>query len=152
MIRVTIACIILVFVSACSSIRVENVTQVSKEEIFDEIKVVKDQETRESVLPVIEDYFVTKGYKVTIVDSSADVEPSDYAIEYRAWWTWDLALYMSKAHIKMLRNGAIVGNVSYEGKGGLNTNKWGDADRRIRIMLDTLLNEVSVDEANRRIQ
>ncbi len=141
-----------VLFTGCSSIRLENVTQVSKEEVFDSLVVIEDTQTRDSVLPVIENHLKNKGYAVTVVASKRDVAPSDYAIEYRAWWSWDLATYMSRAHIKMLHEDTILGNVTYEGMGGLNTNKWGVAERRIKIMLDTLLNEISVSEANTLIQ
>lgn len=143
---------LVMFLSACSTIRLENVTQVEKDLIFDEIVVVNDEETRESVLPVIVNFLTSKGYKVETVGSVADVEPSDYALEYRAWWSWDLALYMSRVHMKMRHNNSIIGNVTYEGRGGLNVNKWGDAERRLEIMLDTLLGNISVEKANKQIQ
>jgi hypothetical protein len=151
-VKISATLLIIYLLTACTAIRLENVTQVNKENVFDSITVVEDQKTRDTVLPVIENHLRSKGYSVTTVTSEEEVKPSDYAIKYKAWWSWDLATYMSKAHIKMLHEGAVVGNVSYEGKGGLNTNKWGVAERRIEIMLDTLLNDISVDEANRKIQ
>lgn len=138
--------------SACSSIRVENVTQVPRTEIVDEFVVIKDSATRETVLPVIENHLAQKGFQVRTVQSVSEIDPEDYAIKYRAWWSWDLALYMSRVHMEVLHGGAIIGSIDYEGKGGLNTNKWGNGERRLEIIIDTLLNDITVQDANKRIQ
>lgn len=149
---VALAVIIVLSLSACSSIRVENVTQLKQTEIIDEFVVIKDSATRETVLPVIENHLAEKGYQVRTVQSVSDIDPDDYAIKYRAWWSWDLALYMSRVHMEILHDDAIIGSIDYEGKGGLNTNKWGNGERRLELIIDTLLNEITVQEANKRIQ
>jgi len=140
----------LITLSGCTAIRVENVTPIElKEQIT--IVVMKDGPTRDSVLPVVVNKLKSMNYVVNVVDDGSKVATSDYLLNYRAWWSWDLAMYMSKADMTIKQNNAILGQVQYRGKGGLNMAKWGDAEERLGIMIDVMLNKIDVKEANKRI-
>jgi hypothetical protein len=140
----------LITLSGCTAIRVENVTSIELKEKLT-IVVMEDGPTRDSVLPVVVNKLESMNYVVKVIDDGSHVEANAYLLNYRAWWSWDLAMYMSKSDMTIKQNNAILGQVQYRGKGGLNMAKWGSAEERLGIMIDVMLKKIDVEEANKRI-
>ena len=58
-----------------------------------------------------------------------------------------MALYMSKSDIEAFYNGQRVSKVSFKAPNSLNTNKWGNAENRIGLMLDIMFGKKTAKEA-----
>ena len=69
----------------------------------------------------------------------------DFVLTYTALQTWDLALYLSHAELRLEKNGKKVAFAEYHlrGKGGLSLTKWAGTSAKIDPVMDELLDEYS---------
>jgi hypothetical protein len=76
------------------------------------------------------------GIQVDLVDSppAGDV----YYLTYTAHWAWDLAMYLKSFQAELHRGTQMTGRVVYK-TSGLDMNKFGHTDNKIRPLLRQLL-------------
>lgn len=76
--------LLLTIITGCASNK--GITELQQFKIGDEFKVVilKDEPTRESVLPVLEKWFSDNGYSSSVIFSLKEAKPDDYILSYRA--------------------------------------------------------------------
>ena len=68
----------------------------------------------------------------------------EWTLTYTARWTWDLALYMSYAEIKVFKNGKLDGEAMYDStRGGANMSKFIDSEPKIRELVEELMQRES---------
>jgi len=129
----------------------KGITDLSKAEIKNETPVVilKDEDTRESVLPVIEKWFKDNGYSPTVILSLQEAKPEDYIFSYKAWWGWDLATYMKKVDMRIKAKGETLGRLNFDALQYGGFGKFGSAEQRLRILLDALFGKISIEKANK---
>ena len=111
--------------------------------------IVRDKPTRESVQPILEQWFSDNNYKFNVVESIADTKPSDNVFTYRAWWGWDIAAYMSKAELKVTTGDVPVGIAKFDALQYGGFGKFGNAEARLKIVMDVLFSKITEEEANK---
>jgi len=144
-----IVVLLLVLLSGCATN--QGITELAQAEVTDKTKVLilKDDATRESVLPVLEKWFVDNGYSSTVIDSLREADPDNYVISYRAWWSWDVATYMRRVEMAVNKEGETLGNLNFDALQYGGFGKFGDAEERLRILLDALFGKITREEANK---
>lgn len=116
-----------------------------------EILLINDNETRDGFNDAVEGWLKDKGKRYTVKPEYAKHDPSKITIEYVGYWGWDLAMYLERSEIDAFYNGQRVGSVSFKAPNSLNLNKWGNAEQRIRLMLDVLFGEKTAQAASRNL-
>lgn len=114
----------------------------------EQITIVRDTETRDSVQPVLEQWFTDNNYQYNVVQSIAEAKDTDNVFTYRAWWGWDLALYMSKVEMKVTNNNVPVGIAKFDALQYGGFGKFGNAETRLKIIMDVLFSKITEQEAN----
>lgn len=80
-----------------------------------------------------------KGYQVRMVAADSPTSVCPVSVTYVGRWSWDLALYMSYAEIKVYSAGQPAGEAVYDSTGGgANMGKFIDAGVKIRELVDKL--------------
>jgi hypothetical protein len=113
------------------------------------IIILKDPPTRESVLPVLVKWFSDNGFSATVVESLSEVNPGDLIFSYRAWWGWDLALYMRRVEMHIKSKGETLGSINFDALQYGTWGKFGDGEQRLRILLDALFGKITREEADK---
>lgn len=123
--------------------------QVDKDPV--EIAILRDGETRETVLPVLISWFNENSYKVTVIEAMSDAATEDNVFKYRAWWSWDMALYMRKAEMSLVSDRKTLGSLQFDALKYGGFGKFGNAEQRLRILLDALFGKITKEEANQML-
>lgn len=127
----------LAFLSGCT------ITQeVERAELSNDAKVciIENESVREGFLSELETVLHDKGIIYVVVDQSYANEHCEWTATYTARWSWDLALYMSYAEIKVFKNGVLDGRAVYDSTGGgANMGKFIDSEPKIRELVDELM-------------
>jgi len=136
--RYLAAALVPLVVAACTSVQVRpldpslHVQHVCIQENPDVI--VKD------FLPVLRDGFQRHGI-ATDVYSTIRPEACPYVLKYTALQSWDFALYLSHAELRMEHDGRQIAFAEYhlKGKGGLSMAKWQGVKTKMDPVIDQLL-------------
>lgn len=138
-----------VFAGCATNKGVVELTKV--DEAVKKITVVKNAETRESVLPVLTNWLEENNVEYNVVNSSSDTATGETVLTYQASWSWDMALYMRSAEFKVAKNEIPVGIARFDALQYGGFGKFGDAESRIKILMDVLFGKISRDEADKRL-
>ncbi|WP_299493514.1 Sbal_3080 family lipoprotein [uncultured Shewanella sp.] len=114
-----------------------------------EVVIVKDDKTREGFLQTMEDWLSEHHYVYKVVNSGSKHDLSQLTLEYEGLWRWDLALYLQDAEIKAYQQGQKVGEVDFHVPYTMNPSKFGDAEKRIRLMMAALFGKISAEDATK---
>ena len=80
-----------------------------------------------------------KGFTVRVLEPAAGVTACPLLTTYTANWRWDFTMYMAYAEMTVYRDGGEIGKAVYDTmSGGLNTNKFINADEKVRELVDQL--------------
>lgn len=86
-----------------------------------------------------------------MVTESSVPESCEWTSTYVARWSWDLALYMSYAEIKVFHKGSLDGEAKYDStKGSANMGKFIDAEPKIRELVNQLMQVESASLFSRK--
>ena len=113
------------------------------------ILILKDEATREGVLPIIVAWFKENNFNATVINALNEINPDDYIFTYRAWWGWDLKTYMRKVEMAVKSKGETLGRLQFDALQYGGFGKFGDTEKRLRILLDVLFGKITVEEANK---
>ena len=116
-----------------------------------EIVILKDEPTRESVLHVLTLWFSENNYKYSVVNTASKAKDEDSIFRYRAWWSWDMALYMRRAEMSLVSNGRVLGSLKFDALQYGGFGKFGNGERRLRILLDALFGKITEEQANKML-
>ena len=109
-----------------------------------EVCIIKNDAVREGFLPELEKVLHEKGIKYVVTDSQYANQNCEWTATYTARWSWDLAIYMSYAEIKVFKNGVLDGKAVYDStRGGMNMGKFIDAEPKIRELVEQLMQRES---------
>ena len=101
--------------------------------------IVEDPAVREGFLEELTGILDEKKVAYTVVDKQQALD-CEWTMTYLGRWTWDMALYMSYAEIKVYQNGVVSGEAIYDAsRGAFNLDKFIDAEPKIRELLEELL-------------
>lgn len=104
-----------------------------------EICIVKNEKVRPSFLNAYSDALKAKSVQVRTLAEGASLNECPTTSTYAANWTWDLAMYMKYAEIKVYRSAALVGEAVYDASwGGGRLDKFINAENKIRELVDEL--------------
>jgi hypothetical protein len=105
-----------------------------------ELCIIKNPEVRDGFLYQYESALSSKGIPYVVVSKNSVPKTCEWTSTYIAHWSWDLALYMSYAEIKVFHKGRLDGQAIYDSTGGgANLNKFIDAETKIRELVDELM-------------
>ena len=128
------AAFLLLFVLFGCSIRQEirPVSNIKTEEIC----IIEAPAVRAGFIKIYKEILQKMGYSYKIVSSNSSFNVCKVTSTYYALWSWDLALYMSFAEIKVYNDGRLVGEAIYDSRGGgLNPNKFIKGENKIRELV-----------------
>jgi len=136
--------------TACGSNKgIINLMQVelNKSPIF----VVNHSATRAGVLREIEKWFSENGYDAKVVESQTQVNPENFVMTYSARWGWDIGTYMRLVEMRVMKNSDVVGSLSFDSVEYGGIDKFGDAETRLKILLDVLFGKLTREEAEKKL-
>ncbi|MBV7538871.1 hypothetical protein KW842_24155 [Duganella sp. sic0402] len=103
------------------------------------ICIISNPAVRDGFMVSFKQALETKGYVAQPLPATASIVDCQVTSTYTANWRWDLAMYMSYADIKVYNGGKVIGEANYDAtRGGMNTGKFIDADKKIRELVDQL--------------
>jgi hypothetical protein len=108
---------------------------------FDEkqICIIEKPEVKEGFLNTYIKVLSEKGYAVKKLPASASIIDCPITSTYNARWQWDMALYMALAEIAVYKNGANIGEASYDSLNGSgNMGKFVNAEKKITELVNQL--------------
>ena len=136
------------FVSACSIQQSIESAEIPRESV---LCIIENPDVRPGFLQEFKSVLASKSIAYKMVSESSIPESCDWTSTYVARWTWDLALYMSYAEIKIFHNGSLDGEAIYDStRGGANMGKFIDAEVKIRELLNELMQHKSALLFSRR--
>ena len=152
MLRILFVCIVLSFVCACTTVRVQPINsdlhpaQICIEE--NPMVIVGD------FLSVVRNRIEHHGIDTMVFTRTAPSE-CEYILTYTAFKTWDIGTYMHHAELRLSRNGRRVGYAEYHlnGQGGLSLMKWQGTKTKMDPVVDELLGmtgEERIDSSMKR--
>jgi hypothetical protein len=104
-----------------------------------EICIVESPAVRAGFIDAYRRSLSARGFTVRMLPTGADVATCPMTSTYNARWSWDLALYMSYAELRVYGNGKPVGEATYDStRGGGNMNKFIEADKKIDELVSLL--------------
>ena len=110
--------------------------------------ILRDVATRESVLPVLTKWFSDNGYSPTVINSLAEANPDNFILSYKALWSWDLATYMRNVELRVKQKGETLGTLNFDALQYGGFGKFGNAEERLKVLLDALFGKISRDKAD----
>jgi hypothetical protein len=104
-----------------------------------QVCIVEDVAVRAGFLETYRRVLTAKGYEVRMLPPSSSITTCAITSTYTARWSWDLALYMAFADIKVYSNGQQSGQATYDATGGSgNMNKFIKGDTKITELVNQL--------------
>jgi len=104
-----------------------------------EICLIENPSVRTGFLQAYKAALSNKGYMVRQLPATAAITACRITSTYTANWSWDMAMYMSFAEIKVFDNGRPSGAALYDAKGGgANMSKFIAADKKIGELVNQL--------------
>jgi len=124
-------------VSSCSITQDINPYQATD---INEICIIEDTAVRSGFLRAYKRALREKGYKIRILGEHANLDDCELTSTYMGRWSWDLALYMALAEIKVFRNGIQTGEAIYDSRsgGGLVFKKFIKGEEKIYELVNLL--------------
>lgn len=131
------ALLMLIMVTAGCSIT-QKVTPVGHLENKD-ICIIEDRAVRSGFVEEYRKALAEKGYAIKMLPNGSSRDACEVTTTYLAKWSWDLAIYMSFAEIKVYRNGALFGEAYYDSRsGGGRLDKFVDGEAKVRELVNQL--------------
>lgn len=135
--KLTPVLLLAVAVSGCS---IRQSVETASIENSATLCVLQNPEVRAGFLISLKSALADNGVKFRVVDHLAVPAECQWTADYVARWSWDLALYMSYAEIRVYKDGLMQGKALYDStSGGANMGKFIDADTKIRELVSSLL-------------
>jgi hypothetical protein len=118
-----------------------------------EVCIIENDAVREGFLSEFEKVLREKGIKYVVTDRGYANQNCEWSVTYVARWSWDLALYMSYAEIKVYKNGVLDGEAVYDSRrGSANMGKFINAEPKIRELVDQLMQRNSANQPTQATQ
>jgi hypothetical protein len=141
-IAIPLAFVLVPFISSCTSIRVDPVasgTYISHVCIENNPRVI-----RSDFLPAVRDGFDRHHISTSVYEGAVPPE-CEYLLSYTATQTWDMAMVMKDAELRLRKNGELIGTAIYHlnGGGGLSLFKWQGSETKMTPVIDELLANVN---------
>ena len=94
-------------------------------------------------LPTMQAQLARRGIATTVYEGTPPAGCTMH-VEWEAHWSWDMALYLEYADIKVYDGDALVGRATYDARNAEATfAKFGRGDEKLGKLLDQLLRDVN---------
>jgi hypothetical protein len=104
-----------------------------------EVCVVQNPAVRDTFLSELEGSLQRRGFQTKRVEPNSDLAVCPLTVIYTARWSWDLAMYMSFAELKVFREGRLEGSARYDSTGGGgNFGKFISAEKKVNELVGEL--------------
>ena len=124
-------------ISACSIKQTVEPAEISK---GSQLCIIENTDVRKGFLIEFKAALAKKQIPYQVVSEKSVPVSCEWTATYTANWTWDLALYMSYAEIKIFRDGSLDGEAIYDSRrGSANMDKFIDAEPKIHELVNELL-------------
>lgn len=138
------------FVSGCAAPKYTGKPINRYDKLF-QITIVKDEATRSIFLNTMETWCLDNGVDYIVVPDGTKHNPNELTLDYVSRWSWDFSLYIANARISAYKNKKNVGYVEFRAPDSLNTDKFGDDEKRIRAMMQMLFGQITEKEVNQKL-
>lgn len=106
---------------------------------YDSICFVEDSSVRQEFGNAYKRALSEKGFYVQVVSSGTRYSSCPLLTTYYARWSWDVALYLSFAELKVYRDGTLIGDATYDSRRGAGRlDKFIDAENKLRELVNQL--------------
>jgi hypothetical protein len=128
---------VIVLLSACAIH--QNIDPV-EDETIKEMCVVWNPDVRDGFLIALTDAIEENGIATRVVEES-EADDCTYRVTYTATWSWDLAIYLVYANIRVWEGKEQIGESEYNASGGSGRifDKFVDAEEKVYELVDGLL-------------
>lgn len=137
MLRTTVLLTLFASLTACSINQIVEPVNSSKK--IDTLCIKQnDRVLREDFLPKLESQIRAFGIKTSRYGLE---KPSMciYSMEYTANWSWDMAMYLVYANMRVYENDQLVGSVEYDARSGSGRmDKFGETSTKINPLIKQL--------------
>jgi hypothetical protein len=108
-----------------------------------EVCIIENPKVRPGFVREYQSALVARGYRYRMLPAEARYESCPVTSTYIGRWSWDLALYMSYAEIKVYNDSRLVGEAIYDSThgGGRVFDKFIDAEPKIQELVARLFPE-----------
>ena len=131
-----LGCAFVMLVSSCSITQDINPYQATD---INEICIIEDTAVRSGFLRAYKKALQEKGYRTKILDENSNHDDCELTTTYTGRWSWDMALYMAYAEIRVYRDGVKKGEAIYDATGGAGLpKKWIKAEEKIKELVNLL--------------
>ena len=126
-----------VLVTGCSIKQQIEPAQVNKQSV---LCIVENTDVRPGFVKEYQAALSDKGVAWQMVDERSIPSSCQWTSTYEARWSWDMAIYMSYANIKVFNQGQLDGEAIYDSsRGGANMGKFIDAEEKVRELVNELI-------------
>lgn len=123
--------------SACSIKQTVEPTALTQQSA---LCIIENPAVREGFLQTLQSSLQQRDITHRVVSNRSIPRECEWTMRYVGRWSWDLALYMSYAEIKVFHNGNLDGEAIYDStKGGASMAKFIDAETKIDELVNELL-------------
>ena len=123
-------------IQGCTSIHVKPVLSTAN---IQHVCIVNNPRVAVSdFISVLRDGFNRHGIATTVVEQS-QAQACDVTLTYVAFRRWDFAPYLTRAELRLWRDGKQIGSADYRHKGGFALNKWRGTRKKMDPVIDQLL-------------
>jgi hypothetical protein len=124
--------VVILSLSGCTTKQVITpVTNIKKKDVC----ITENQLVKGDFLQVFMDTLKEKEYKVTLKQAYDNVEDCYLRADYTANWSWDLAVYMIYANIKVFEKGVLRGEAIYDASRNAGFGKFINGADKVRELV-----------------
>ncbi len=104
-----------------------------------EICIVNNPPVRAGFLTAYTQELHKKGYKTKLLAANSPLNSCKVVSTYMGRWSWDMAIYLAYADIKVYQNGQLVGSAVYDSRSGsANMSKFIKGEEKIKELTNQL--------------
>ena len=127
----------------------QEVKPLTLKENTTEVCIEENKAVREGFLKAYKEVVEEKGYKVKLLEKDAPLNSCKLVSTYVANWTWDLAMYLVYAEIKIYNNTKLAGEAIYDARqAGGRLDKFISADKKVRELVNQLFPNLKSEPKN----
>lgn len=139
------------FTMGCSTIEVVDVQQLdTNSHKSKEFIIINNDDVwrNDFVMMTFNEWAIENGYTWNIQEPHSGDYVGQYVLDYTVGWHWDWTPYINDIKIILSKDGERIGYTNFDGQGLLNPNKWQSDAGKLRLTLDSVFAEKTVEQVN----
>lgn len=107
------------------------------------ICIIENPKVRSGFLKSYKQSLDEKNISYSLINSETEDQNCEWTSTYNGRWSWDLAIYMSYAEIKIYKNNGLRGQAVYDSRrAAYNANKFIKAEIKVKELVDQLFKKL----------